>query len=272
MGSQPLSQSSESGEQVGPSILTLRDPRTVAREISGIVDIIFPQLSPGVVAHFNNRGEEFLQCDAVPDRIVAASSLNPAMLFELAFARGEQIVAGNGDADWDGCLATALARQQKYFDAELPDQINDVDRAIAERVARNMKLMIEDIQKTSDGLPIVSAPIIPGCYWIASGKGDFSVGSNLIEIKCSNKSFSSADYRQILMYWLLSYASSIERGTDEWTIGILLNPRRNYAVQFRFDDIIAIIGAGRSKIEILELFSTLVGEHTQRIVDSIDFD
>ena len=66
------------------------------------------------------------------------------------------------------------------------------------------------------------------------------------------------------MYWLLSYASAIERDTSEWTSGILLNPRLNYVIEISFNDIIEVIAAGRSKVEILQLFSSIVGDYTLR--------
>lgn len=33
------------------------DPRTVAREIPGVLNEVFPQLTPGIVAHFNASAE-----------------------------------------------------------------------------------------------------------------------------------------------------------------------------------------------------------------------
>jgi hypothetical protein len=92
------------------------------------------------------------------------------------------------------------------------------------------------------------------------GVGDFSVGTNLIEVKCTNKRFLSADYRQMLMYWLLSYCSAIERNTVEWSHGILINPRLNLLFRFSFDDVIEIVAAGKSKPELAELFSAILGD------------
>ena len=60
--------------------------------------------------------------------------------------------------------------------------------------------------------------------------------------------------RQILMYWLLYYAASIEHGSDEWSNCVLVNPRLNRLVELSFNEIIGQIAAGRSKIELLEVF------------------
>jgi hypothetical protein len=71
------------------------------------------------------------------------------------------------------------------------------------------------------------------------------------------------------MYWLLGYASSVENGTPEWSDGILMNPRLNFIVKLPFDEIIRVIGAGRSKVELLELFSSMVGARTSHMVESL---
>lgn len=250
--------------------LPAKDPRTVARDIPGIFDSLFPQLTPGVVRHFNRKTISHANCKVLPDELVRSSDLGPAMLFEIAFARGEQLIAGIEIADWEACLNNAVERQRRYFDAKLPDALAVADKTVADWVANNLFLMLSRIQETSKDHTLVQSPKIPGYQWIASGSGDFSLGTRLIEIKCTNKHFSASDYRQIVMYWLLSYASSIEKETPEWTNGILINPRLNYALELSFNDIIAVIGAGRSKIEILELFSSVVGESTLRMLASLN--
>ena len=50
------------------------DPRTVARDIPGILKEVFPQLTPGIVAHFND-GAHSLHVDHVPQDLLAASRL-----------------------------------------------------------------------------------------------------------------------------------------------------------------------------------------------------
>ena len=125
-------------------------------------------------------------------------------------------------------------------------------------MATNLVAMLSHLQSKSSCEPLVHAPEVRGHQWIASGVGDFALGEDIIEVKCTNKHFSSADYRQVVMYWLLSYAAAVERGGREWVGGILVNPRLNLIVKFKFDDLIEIIGASRSKVELVEIFSSII--------------
>lgn len=232
------------------------DPRTVAREIPGLFDEVLPQLTPSVVTAFN-RDAQNCQCEPVSAEDVAASTLQHAMLFELGFAVGEMLVS-TGHIDWHSCIERAVTRQRRHFDARIPESIPDNDRGIALRVGENLALMLRELAESRPGA-IVLAPSVPGFQWIASGHGDFSIGNALIEVKCSAKNFSSSDYRQLTMYWLLSYASAVESDHAEWSEGILLNPRSGQYVAFQFNDFLRIVSAGRTKADILGLFASMVG-------------
>ena len=238
----------------------IKDPRTVARDIPGISDVIFPQLTPGLVAYLNKGIHSCTKAESVSLEMVDASSLNRAMLFEVAFARGQQIVKGR-ETDWDACLRIATNRQKRHFDACLPESLDDADMFVAERVGRNLDYILKEIECKYPDVELVHSPFIPGYQWISSSEGDFSIGTVLIEVKCTNKNFGSADYRQILMYWLLSYAASIEHGSDEWSKCVLVNPRLNRLVELSFNEIIGPIAAGRSKVELLQVFSYIVGDY-----------
>lgn len=244
------------------------DPRTVARDIPGIFDVLFPQLTPGVVAHFNRNSYRAQACEPAPLQVIEASSLQKAMLFELAVAAAEQLLRGYETISWNDCLKVAVTRQRRHFDAKLPVALTEADEAAARCVASNLASMVRQMQAKTGGA-LVFSPAVPGYQWIASGAGDFSIGTKLLEVKCSNRHFSSSDYRQVVMYWLLAYASAVENGTPEWSHCILLNPRLNLIFASSFDSIVRIIGAGRSKVEVLELFSALVGDATFRMLVSI---
>jgi hypothetical protein len=244
-------------------LISARDPRTVARDIPGICDALFPQIAPGVVRHFNLAAYRVPCCAEVPQDLIAKSSIQHAMLFEIAVAAGEQLVEGAASVDMDKAISVAIVRQRRHFDAKLAKEITDADKDIIFRVSDNLAAMLRQISEER-GEKMIRAPHVPGYQWIASGIGDFSAGSQLIEVKCTNKIFSSSDYRQIVMYWLLSYASAIEGRGNEWAGATLVNPRLNAIVDISFDQMIKVVGAGRSKVDILELFSSMVADHINR--------
>ncbi|CAM8650930.1 hypothetical protein MCEZEM1_00783 [Comamonadaceae bacterium] len=232
------------------------DPRSVARDIPGIFEEVFPQLTPGIVAHFNSSAER-LRIEVLPEALLAQSKLQRAMLFELGYAVGERLVVGKA-IEWHECFDATLKRQSVFFDAKLPEQFEACDKEIAEIVGRNLSTSLKTMS-LKKALPIALHPMIPGMEWISSGYGDFSIGDTLIEVKCTAKRFSSADFRQVAIYWLLSYAAAIEGRGDEWHSFILLNPRSGETVSMRFDAFLAIISSGRTKVDIFQLFQTLVG-------------
>jgi hypothetical protein len=164
------------------------------------------------------------------------------MLFELAVAAAEQILIA-GTPDWDTCLTVAVERQRRHFDAKVPGSLSEPDKSAASAVAQNRVTILNQLQVEAAGAELVHSPEIPGYQWIANGVGDFSIGARLIEVKCTSKPFSSSDYRQIVMYWLLGFAASIESGAPEWRLGILVNPRLNLIVQMPFDEILALENA-----------------------------
>ncbi|MEI9940191.1 MAG: hypothetical protein WDO69_23480 [Pseudomonadota bacterium] len=211
------------------------------------------------MAFLNRQAFVSPQCKRVAQASVQSSVLAQAMLFELAVALAEQLLSGDS-LDWDSALDVAVRRQRRHFDARDPISIHEVDRGVALQVAENLASMLKAAQPSGSPDELLFAPPILGYQWIASTVGDFSIGNTLIEVKCTNRNFSSADYRQILMYWLLSYAGALERGTCEWSRLTLMNPRRCTSLTIESDELVRLLGAGRSKVEILELFVSVVGE------------
>lgn len=239
--------------------LPASDPRTIARDIPGLFDALFPQLAQGIVASFNRGAVSVEGCEAVPQEAVENTTVERAMLFEVAVAAADQLIDGRPVVDWDLCLSTAVARQREHFDAQLPLALSSVDMKVSLQVAKNLVVILDNVRASVGGQTLVRAPSIPGFQWVASGVGDFAVGRSLIEVKCTNKRFVSSDYRQILMYWLLSYCEALESGAPEWLEGVLVNPRLNLLVRFSFNDIVPIVGAGKSKVELVESFSSMLG-------------
>lgn len=241
--------------------LPAHDPRTIARDIPGLCDALFPLLAQGIVKTLNRQSVSVAGCEEISSNEISASNLQKAMLFELAVAAAEQLIAGAGAIDWRACLDVAVARQKKHFDATIPTGLTEADMSVALRVARNLVVMLRQIEANVPGC-LARSPLIPGYQWIASGVGDFSVGTTLIEVKCTGKHFSSSDYRQILMYWLLSYAAALERGGQEFVGCVLMNPRLNLALKFSFKELVGLLGAGKSKVELLQVFSSMVTDRS----------
>lgn len=235
---------------------TAFDPRTVAREIPGLFDAVFPRLTPGVVSTFNRDGRQ-CACEPVSSADVAACVLQPAMLFELGFAVGEMLLSGQ-TVHWNTCMVRAIERQRRYFDAQIPDVVPAHDREVAEHVGKNLAIMLRELGGAKH-CGVVTGPVVPGFQWIASGRGDFAIDRTLVEVKCTAKNFSAADYRQLTIYWLLSYIAAIEGSGHEWSDGILLNPRSGRCVALRFDEFLRIVGSGNTKVDIVGRFASMLG-------------
>lgn len=249
-----------------PSRTISSDPRTIARDIPGVTDVLFPRVGYGVAALLNRRTEATANVHPISTQQVRSCFLRPAMLFELGIARGEQLVEGGSTPDWDACLEKAVSRLRHHFNARRPESLGHMDIALAEQVGQSLYTMLRDLPNGHEDGAIKIAPIIPGYQWIASGRADFSVGSTLVEVKCTEANFGAADLRQVLMYWILSYASALEKDTLAWTHIALLNPRHNRTLVIDFLELVRLGSGGLSSIEVIELFSFVTGDYALKEV------
>jgi len=249
---------------MAPKRLPFRDPRTVSRDIPGVLDMLFPRLSGGLVASLNRKAFSFAGIEPVSSELVDQTQLQKAMLFELAVARAEQILAGKLEPEWEACIQTAVKRQSRHFDAKAPGEITESDRSVAEHAAQNLIKMLDSVQDQHPGRQLEASPMIPGMGWIASGTGDFSLGEILIEVKHTSRNYGAGDFRQILMYWILKYADAIECDADVWSDCLLLNPRRNSALLINFDTLLEAASANSNRVELCELLRSIVGYDLER--------
>jgi len=254
-----LPQYTKTGQTMLGKRFPLRDPRTVARDIPGVLDILFPRLSGGLVTFLNKKVFHFAEIVAIPDALVEESHLQNAMLFELSFARAERILNNEMNSDWQTCLQTAIERQRRHFDAELPDNLAEIDIYLAEWSAQNLVKMLKSVRDQHPQHELLLSPVIPGLGWINSGAGDFSLGPILIEVKHTDRNFVAGDFRQVLIYWLLKYAASLERDQEAWSDCILLNPRRNSGLLVNFDYLIRSASPGLNRLEAYEHLRSIVG-------------
>jgi hypothetical protein len=245
--------------------LPFRDPRTVARDIPGVLDILFPRLTGGLVTSLNREMFSFPKLRPLPNDQIEATRLQRAMLFELSIARAERILEGVVEPSWSDCLEVAISRQRLHYDAKIPHRLEQLDIELATHAAGNLVEMLLAVQGQNPEYDLERSPKIPGLGWISSGVGDFSVGSLLIEVKHTDRNFISNDFRQVLMYWLLKYAASIENNQSVWSECLLLNPRRNSALYFNFDDLLNSASASSNRVEVYELLRSIVGQEFERL-------
>ncbi|WP_323771990.1 hypothetical protein [Antarctobacter sp.] len=226
--------------------------------------MLFPRLSGGLVASLNRKAFSFEGLEPVSHEMVDQSQLQKAMLFEIAVARAEHILTGELSPEWEGSIQIAAKRQSRHFDAKVPGEVTDSDKSVAEHAAQNLVAMLHSVQEQHPGSQLEASPLIPGMGWIASGRGDFSLGTILIEVKHTGRNFGSGDFRQILMYWILKYAGAIEHEIDVWSDCLLLNPRRNSALLVNFDRLLQSASASSNRVELCELLRSIVGYDLER--------
>ena len=239
---------------MSPETSFAADSRTVARELGGIFEAVFPMLIPAIAMHLNKEfGTSLEGCSAIPQKLVKESNQHRAMLFETAVAAAE-MKRWRDEFSFDKCVSIAKQRQAKYYDARLSTALSKADKEIISGVADNLNAMLDHVESVH-GNTIVPEPTVPGFGWIANSLGDYACGTTLVEVKCSGKRFSSADYRQVTIYWLLSYIQSLEKQTVAWDRITLLNPRSNFMVDLKSDELIGLISGGRSRMEVVQAFA-----------------
>ncbi|WP_244489438.1 hypothetical protein [Aureimonas altamirensis] len=236
----------------------------MARDIPGVLDILFPRLTGGLVNALNSDMFAFPNIQAIPVEAIQASSLQKAMLFEISMARAESELRGGFAASWDECLKVASLRQCRHFDARIPEKLELTDISLADHAARNLVAMLDSVRAQRPSAILERAPLIPGLGWVASGNGDFSLGSTLIEVKHTGRNFGAADFRQVLMYWLLQYARTMEDNGQVWSDVLLLNPRRNAALLVNYNNLLRSASASSNRVELVELLRSAVGQDLDR--------
>lgn len=233
------------------------DARTVSRELGGLFESVFPRLVPSIVVHLNRTYSKSLSgCNAIPDELVKESNLQRAMLFEIAVAVAEMVRWEREEFNLNVCISKAIQRQRKYYDAKLSETLTEVDKKVVFLTANNLNTMLDCVE-SMQGMTVVSEPPIPGFGWISNSVGDYACDTCIVEVKCSGRPFSSADYRQVTIYWLLSYLEALESQTRQWDRFSLLNPRMNVMVNLEFQDLLTLISGGRTRLEIVQAFMPL---------------
>lgn len=241
----------------------LIDPRSVARDVPGLFEIVFPGLTPGLVAHLNATSCS-LEGNAVDDEEVRRCKLGAALLFEISCVRVDRLFERDEGADNpQSCLAEAWRRQSRFYDARYVDFIDDHDWTIAREVGNSLHAALIDACR-SRGQPLVVRPLVMGCQWISGSCGDYAIGDCIVEVKCIVGNFSGADYRQVLIYWMLSLIADVEGRGEVWKQAVLINPRRKLVVDLDLQNFLTVVGRGATHIEMMQRFLSVVGERMPR--------
>lgn len=245
---------------IRPSLI---DPRSVARDVPGLFEIVFPGLTPGLVAHLNATSFT-LEGEAVDDKDVRRCKLGPALLFEVACVRVDRLVEKDADSgNPQSCLAEAWRRQSRFYDAQYVESIDEHDWSVACKVGDSLHDALVN-ESRSRRQPLVVRPLVAGCQWIAGSCGDYSTGDCIIEVKCIAGNFSGADYRQVLIYWMLSLIADVEGRGEVWKRAVLINPRRKLVVDLDLQNFLTVVGRGATHIEMMQRFLSVVGERMPR--------
>jgi hypothetical protein len=105
-----------------------------------------------------------------------------------------------------------------------------------------------------DSGPVVYSPRAPGCGVVGASFADIIRGSELIEVNAVKRPFRTADFRQVLTYAAMLYASDCVV-----THISLLNPRLCEVVAVSLDNVATGV-CGQSRVELMQdLVNFMVG-------------
>lgn len=147
------------------------------------------------------------------------------------------------DLAWNETKRRLLPFLGQGVDLEKPLDAKELDD-VAELVKRLISFFKGEHQ------PRIVRPLFKGCGFIDASEGDILTESTLFEVKTVDRSFRSADVRQLLTYAALNASS---RESTISSVG-LVNPRRGVAFEMPLDRLCLDI-SGRSPEE---LFSVVV--------------
>ncbi len=120
----------------------------------------------------------------------------------------------------ENIIEEAKSRLASIPRVEIDDApMNISETKFAERLADRLDFMIQHIGPLTT--PVFD-PVFKGCGALAQSHGDVLVKETLIEVKSVDRAFRATDYRQLLTYAFLDYAS----GSSQIKQIAALNPRK----------------------------------------------
>lgn len=146
----------------------------------------------------------------------------------------------------DGPVLNAVAARLSLHSEgrlDINPELDEEERQEVEALAARLAIFFEGARK-----PTTLKPLFPGCGFVDASEGDVLSGSTLFEIKSVSRAFRGIDFRQLLVYAALNYASS-RYSID--SVG-LCNPRLGTA---------AVVSLSELAFEVSGMSdSTLLGE------------
>jgi len=97
---------------------------------------------------------------------------------------------------------------------------------------------------------IMFVPYFKGAGILGPCNGDCQYGNTLVEVKAGERDLRSIDFRQVLIYYVISY---LENFTPRIENVLILNPRQGYRVGLSFADLMSAI-SGLSAVEFTAIF------------------
>ncbi len=121
--------------------------------------------------------------------------------------------------------------------------LRERERGEARAIARQTHEFFREVEKHE----LLLSPALPGCGFIVQSYGDVIAGATIYEVKAGERSFRSADFRQLLVYSALNYAAGKYKISH---LGIL-NPRLGTYFRTTIEDVARSV-SGLTSAELFE--------------------
>lgn len=204
--------------------------------------IIAPNLT-WVLRGFNLSGRETfappLNTGSSPERNFYVNEVAFRLAVDSLLGREATILEVLGE------VYSELSAKKKVgqFERELSHSEHRDAREIAARLRDGIPGFI------THGTALVPEPSYPGLGALARCTADLRYGRCLVEVKSGDRSLRSIDFRQVLIYHLLSAMSE----DDTLHNCLIINPRQGYRIFFEFSDLVAAI-SGKTIVEFSAQF------------------
>lgn len=161
------------------------------------------------------------------------------------------------ESEVDLCIKNAISHIStlRQFSRNPPKPPNSNGLEEAYKLAERLSIFFDSLSPTH----IYGSPAFSGCGLVERCFGDVICDSTLFEIKAGDRGFRSADFRQLLCYCALNYASK----TYEISEVCLLNPRSGLYVRTELERLCRRL-SGRTSMEVLADIVEYISESSNR--------